>query len=110
MKKVKQKRVEDEQNIQSVIATFSKTHLLALKCRVGAMPLSLAVDTGATTNVMSENSFRFLRRTFRGGRCTLLPNDLNVVGVSGSNLEILRKITLRANPGKRYVIFALFSM
>ncbi len=97
--KFRLKRVEDEHSIQSVIAAFSKTHLLAQKCRVGAMPLSLAVDTGATINEMSENSFRSLRRTFRGGRCTLLPNDLNVVGLSGSNLEILGKIALRVNPG-----------
>ncbi len=54
---------------------------------------------------MSENFFRSLRRTFRGGRCTILPNDLNVVGVSGSNLEILGKIALGVNPGKKVCDF-----
>ncbi len=83
----------------------SKTHLLTLKCRVGTIPLSLAVDTGATINVISEHSYRFLRRTFRGGRSTLLPNDFNVVGVLGLNIEILRKIALRVNPGKKVCDF-----
>ncbi len=54
---------------------------------------------------MSEHSFRSLRRTFRGGRCSLLPNDLNVVRVSVLNLEILGKIVLRVNPGKRVCDF-----
>ncbi len=65
------------------------------------MPLSSAGDTGATINVMSDTSYRSLRRTFRGGRCTFLPNDLNFVGVSGTNLEIIGKIALRVIPGKK---------
>ncbi len=79
--------------------------MLTLMCSVGTLPLFLAVDTRATINVMSENSFRALRRIFRGGRCTLLPNDLNVVGVSGSNLEILGNIVLTVNPGKKVCDF-----
>ncbi len=75
--------------------------MLILPCKVGTLPLSVPVNAGATKNVMSENSFRALRRIFQGGHCTLLPNDLNVVGVSGSNLEILGKIVLRVNPGKK---------
>ncbi len=67
--------------------------------------MSLAVDTGTTINVMSENSFRTLRRSFRGGRCALLPNDLNVVGVSGSNLGILGKVHLKVSPGKKVCDF-----
>ncbi len=54
---------------------------------------------------MSENSFRTLRRSFRGGHCTLLPNYLNVVQVSGSNLEILGKILLKVSPGKKVCDF-----
>ncbi len=54
---------------------------------------------------MSEHYFRSLSKTFRGGRCALLPNYLNVVGVSGSNLEIRGKTALRVNPGKRVCDF-----
>ncbi len=87
--------------IYNQLLLLSQKHTLALPCKVGTLPLSLAMNTGATINVLSENSFRALRRTFRGGRCMLLPNDLNAVGVSGSNLEILGKIALTVNPGKK---------
>ncbi len=78
-----------------------------LPCKVGNLTMYIAVDTKATIYVMSENSFRTLRRSFRGGRCTLLPNYLNVVGVSGSSLEILGKILLKVSPGNVTPNFAL---
>ncbi len=46
-----------------------------------------------------------MRRSLRGGRCTLLPNYLNVVGVSSSNLEILGKVLLKISPGKKVCDF-----
>ncbi len=78
--------------------------MLAIICKVGTLQLSLAVNTGATINVKSQNYFRALR-TFRVGRCTIFPNDLNGVVVSGLNLEIIGKIVLRVNPGKKIFDF-----
>ncbi len=54
---------------------------------------------------MSEHSFRDLRRSLRGGRCRLLPNDINVVGVMGYNLEILGEVLLTVRPSKKVSAF-----
>ncbi len=59
----------------------------------------VAVDTGATINVISERSFR--RRSLCGGQCRLLPNDMNVVGVTGYILEILGKVLLTGRPSRK---------
>ncbi len=61
----------------------------------------MAVDTGATINVTSKHSFRELRRSLRGGRCRLLPNDISAVGVTGYNLEILGKVLLTVRPSRK---------
>ncbi len=71
-------RVENqtvEFTLRSVIAAFIKTHTIALPCQVGRRKVSLALDTGSII-IISEPSFRELRRTFRGGRFRLLPNDI----------------------------------
>ncbi len=39
---------------------------MALPTRVGKHRLSLAVDTGATVNVISEESYKILKRNSRG--------------------------------------------
>ncbi len=72
-----------EYNLQSVIVAFAKTNIIALPCQVGKHKLSVAVDTGATINAISEQSFRGLKRRIRGVRCRLLPNDMDVAGVTG---------------------------
>ncbi len=56
--------------------------------------LTLAVDTGATVNVLSDNAFRALKRNSRGGSWPLYENNLNVVGVTGSDLEVLGRVFL----------------
>ncbi len=91
--------MDDADKLMSIIAAFSKTYLLALPCKVGK--LTIAVDRGATINVMSDNSFRAVRRSMRVGRYRLFPNYLNVLGVSGLNLEILGKVRLKISPGKK---------
>ncbi|RUM27774.1 MAG: hypothetical protein DSY32_05100, partial [Aquifex sp.] len=67
---------------------------MALPTRVGKHSLSLAVDTGAAVNVLSEESYKALKRNSRGGRWILRPSDLNLSGVTGSTLQILGKISL----------------
>ncbi len=63
------------------------------------------MDTGAAVNIISEPSFRIVQSTFRGGRCRLLPNDINAVGVTGYNLEILGKVLLTVQPSKKVSAF-----
>ncbi len=87
-------------NLQSIIAVLAKTKIIALPCQVGKHKLYVAVDTGATINVISEQSFRELRRSLRGGRCRLLPNDINVVGVTSYDLGILGKVLLTVQPSR----------
>ncbi len=67
---------------------------MALPTRVGNHRLSLAVDIGATVNVISEESYKILKRNSRGGKWILRPSDLNLSGVTGSALKILGKISL----------------
>ncbi len=67
--------------------------------------MSVAVDTGAMINVISEHSFRELKRSLRGGQCRLLPNDMNVVRVTGHNLEILGKVLLTVQPSRKVSAF-----
>ncbi len=66
---------------------------------------SVALDTGAAINVISEPSFRIVRSSFRGGQCRLLPSDLTAVGVMGYNLEILGKVSLTVKPLKEVSAF-----
>ncbi len=101
--KNKEEQQTVENNLQSVIAAFAKTNIIALPCQVGRHKLSVAVDTGATLNVISEHSFREL--SLHGGRCRLLPNDTNVMGVTGYNLEILGKVSLTVQPSRKVSVF-----
>ncbi len=89
-----------ENNLQSVIAAFTEANIIALPCQVRKCKLSVAVDTGATLNVISEHSFRELRGSLRGGRCRLLSNDMYIVGVTGYNLEIFGKVLLTVWPSR----------
>ena len=67
---------------------------MALPTHIGKLRLSLAVDTGAAVNVLSEESYRALKRHSRGSKWVLRPCDLNLSGVTGSSLQILGKVTL----------------
>ncbi len=68
----------------------------------------MAVDAGATINIISEQSFRELKRSLRGGPCRLLPNDINVGEVTGYNLEILGKVLLTVRPSRKVSGFRSF--
>ncbi len=61
---------------------------------MGKTTLTLAVDTGATVKVILDSANRSLRRQAREGNWPLQENDLNVVGVTGTALGILGRVTL----------------
>ncbi len=87
-----------EFNIRSIIAALTETNVIALPCQVGKCTVSVALDTGAAINIISEPSFRIVRSSFRGGQCKLLPGDIAAVGVTGSDLEILGEVSLTIQP------------
>ncbi len=52
----------------TINAANNQTDIMALPTRVGKHRLFLAVDTGATVNVISEESYKILKRNSRGGK------------------------------------------
>ncbi len=96
-----------EFNLRSVIAAFSKANIIALPCQVGKCIIFVALDTGAAINIISEPSFRQLRRTFCGGQCRFLLSDITAVGFTSYNLEILGKVSLTVQPSKEVSAFRL---
>ncbi len=89
----------------SMIAALDKTTIMTLSCRVGKRRLCLAVDTGATVNVMYEEGYKALKRNSRGGACVLRPNDMNLAGVTGSRLNILGVVSLPLNLSRNTPLF-----
>lgn len=73
---------------------------MALETKLGPVQASFAVDTGASVNVLSERAYRALKRVSRGGRYRLMPNDLNLRGVTSDPLDILGIVRLPVNLGK----------
>ncbi len=94
-----------EFNLRSIFAAFTETNIIALPCQVGKCTISVALDTGTAINFISEPSFRIVGSTFRGGQCRLLPGDLTAVGITGSNLEFLGKVSLTVQPSKEVSAF-----
>ncbi len=62
---------------------------------------SLAVNTGAAVNVLSEDAYKALKRSSRSGKWPLQVSDLNLSCVTGSNLQILGKVSLPLKLSKR---------
>lgn len=71
--------------LTSVVAALSRSQILALPCLVGSSVLFLAVFTCAAINIIFQNAFRAITQR-SSVPVQLLPNDLNVVWVTGSNL------------------------
>ena len=67
---------------------------MVLPGKVGYLHSSFAIDTGANVNVLSDVSYRELKRKSRGGRYPLLPTDRNLQGVDKIPLEVLGSINL----------------
>ena len=86
--------VEDTTVYDNIVAACSQTDIMALPVKAGPCNFSLAVDTGAAVNVLSEESYKTLKRNARGGRWPLRQSDLNLRGVTGSSLDIKGMVTL----------------
>ena len=73
---------------------------MALSIKTGRIKASLAVDTGAAVNVLSEKAYHALKHAFHGSRLSLRPNDLNLMGVNSELLNILGIVRLPISLGK----------
>ncbi len=73
----------------TIVAACNQTKIMALSIRVDKHCLSLAVDTCATVNVISEEVYKALELNSRSGSWILRPSDFNLSGVTGSTLNIL---------------------
>ncbi len=62
--------------------------MMALPVEIGPLQASIAVDMGAAVNVLSEETYLPLKRVSRGSRWSLNPNDLNIVAVNITDLEL----------------------
>ena len=80
---------------------------MALPTKLGPVRVSLAVDTGAAVNVLSERTYKALKRASRGGRYRLRPSDLNLRGVSSDPLDILGVVRLPVKLGKGTSVMTL---
>ena len=73
---------------------------MALSAKLGPTMASLAVDTGAAVNVLSERAYQSIKRASRGGRWTLRPNDLLLKSVNNETLKIKGIVRLPMSLGK----------
>ncbi|MPC62046.1 hypothetical protein E2C01_056126 [Portunus trituberculatus] len=65
----------------STVAACNQSTIMALPIKIGSCRLSLAVDTGATLNVLWEDSFSPIKGNFRGGRTQCVEAGENVAEV-----------------------------
>ncbi|KAG0722691.1 Sucrase-isomaltase, intestinal [Chionoecetes opilio] len=61
----------------NIVDACQRTNIIAILTSVSHQNFSLVVDTGATVNVISDESYQALKRSARGGRWPLLKSDLN---------------------------------
>ena len=85
----------------SLVAACSQATVMALPGKLGRLKASFAVDTGASVNVLSEESYQALKRVSRGSRWPLRPHQLNLMGVASERCNILGVVRLPINLGKR---------
>ena len=74
---------------------------MALTAILGPVRASLAVDTGAAVNVLSERAYRCIKRASRGSQWPLRPNNLWLKSVNNETLHILGIVTLPMSLGKK---------
>ncbi len=94
-------KVADIKIYFTIIATCNQSTIMAIPTQMSNIFFSLAVDTGAAENILFENAYKFLKRSSRGGKWPFQPSDLNLSGVTGSNLQILGKVSLPLKLSKR---------
>ena len=68
----------------SIVAACNLQEIMALPIKIGPCMMSLAVDTGATVSILSEEAYMALKRNDRGGRWPFRYSELNSLGVTGS--------------------------
>ena len=73
---------------------------MVLPAKLGSTTASIAVDTGAAVNVLSEAAYKNIKRASRGGRWQLRPNDLMLRGVTSEPLHILGVVRIPMSLGK----------
>ncbi len=80
--------------VESVVAACSQPEIITLKVNMGACQAPLAVDTGADASVLSEKTFKALKRVSRGGRYQRRLTDLSLCGVTTDRLNTLGVVRL----------------
>ena len=98
---------EDDVIYASIVAACSQANKMASSTKMGRVMATLAIDTGAAVNVLSEKAFYALKRPFRGSQLPLRPNDLNLMGVNSGPLNILSIVHLPISLGKGTLIIHL---
>ena len=87
-----------------MVAACNQVNPMALPARLGPVKASLAVDTGAAVNVLSERAYQNIKRASRGSRWSLRPNDLVLKSVNNEALNILGIVRLPVSLGKKTTI------
>ncbi len=93
--------------VESVVAACSHPDIMALKVKMGACQASLALDTGAAVNVLSEKTFKALKRVSRGERYQLRPTDLILCGITTDRLNIVGVVRLPVSLGRNTPVMRL---
>ncbi len=93
--------------VESVVAPCGQPEIMALKVKMGACQSSLAVDTGAAVNVLSEKAFKELKCVSREGRYQLRPTDPSLCGVTTDRLNILGVVRLPVSLGRNTPVIRL---
>ena len=91
---------DDSDIYASLVAACSQTNPMALQTCLGPLRASLALDTGAAVNVLSERAYQSIKRASRGGKFPLRPNDLVLKSVNNETLSIVGVVTLPVKLGK----------
>ena len=73
---------------------------MVLDTKLNGKRASLAVDTGASVNCLSEQAYLELKRVSHNSRLPLKPSNLNLKGVSNAQLSILGIVRLPLQLGK----------
>ena len=84
----------------ALVATCSSSNVMVLPGKLGRVPASFAIDTGASVNLLSLEAYTALKRASRGGQWPLRPSDLTVSGVSSEPLDIHGIVRLPLRLGK----------
>ncbi len=99
----------------NIVAACKSQEMMSLPTKVGHFKMSLGVDTGATVNLLSIESYVAIKRKARGERWSLRPSDLNLRGLTGSALEVVSMVTLpvimhKSGPAIRLIFYVVTNL